>query len=249
MSNVGSVNSATMPREASRQPLPLMRRMMIDSLMQAETSRLPVTVTAEAPVTGLVTAYRQLRTTIAGLTYGMVIAKLLVGVLRDHPSINAAIVDGHLIKYSDVQLGCAVALDDGELVVPVLHRAQEMSLPVLAEAMRNLVARARSRKLVPADVKGGTFSLSNIGNVRSLAVPFTATPVIPPNQAGIMLTGLIRQAPLVADGRVIVADVMPISFSFDHRIVNGVPALNAFGEFIRRLNDPEAWLQESENEA
>ena len=232
------------PREASRRPLPLMRRTMIESLIRAQAATLPVTVTAEAPVGALVAAHKRLRETIPGLTFGTLIAKLLIGVLRDHPFLNAAIMDGNLVEYSDVQLACAVALDDGELVVPVLHRAQEMSLAMLVRAMRDLIARARSRKLVPADVQGGTFALSNIGNVRSLAVPFTATPVIPPNQAGIMLTGMIRSAPLVVDGHVAVADVMPISFSFDHRIVNGVPALTALGEFIRRLSDPDSWIQE-----
>lgn len=244
MSAAGPPKPSTVPREASRRSVPLMRKMMIDSLMRAQAATLPVTVTAEAPVGGLVAAHKRLREEMPGLTFGMLIAKLLIGVLRDHPFLNAAIVDGSLVEYSDVQLGCAVALDDGELVVPVLHRAQEMSLPVLAEAMRGLIARARSRKLVPADVQGGTFALSNIGNVRSLAVPFTATPIIPPNQAGIILTGSIRPAPLVVDGSVTIADVMPISFSFDHRIVNGVPALTAFGEFIRRLNDPEDWFRE-----
>ena len=244
MSDAGPSISSNAPREASRRSLPLMRKVMIDSLMRAQVGTLPVTVTAEAPVGGLVTAYKHLREAIPCLTYGMLIAKLLIGVLRDHPFLNAAIVDGNLVEYSDVQLACAVALDDGELTVPVLHRAQEMSLPLLADAMRDLIARARSRKLLPADVQGGTFALSNIGNVRSLAVPFTATPVIPPNQAGIILTALIRSAPLVLNGAIAVADVMPISFSFDHRIVNGVPALTAFGEFISRLNDPEDWLQE-----
>ncbi|HKQ81184.1 MAG TPA: 2-oxo acid dehydrogenase subunit E2 [Steroidobacteraceae bacterium] len=244
MSDVGPAKSSTAPREAQRRSLPLMRRVMIESLMRSRAATLPVTLTAEAPVGELVAAHKRLREMIPGLTFGMLIAKLLIGVLRDHPFLNAAIVDGDLVEYSDVQLGCAVALDDGELVVPVLHRAQEMSLPVLAKAMRDLIARARSRKLVPADVQGGTFSLSNVGNVRSLAVPFTATPVIPPNQSGIILTGLIRPAPLVVEGHVTVAEVMPIAFSFDHRIVNGVPALTALGEFIRRLNDPKEWFQE-----
>ena len=224
--------------------MPLMRRMMIDSLLRSQAAILPVTVTAEAPVGALVAARERLRGAIPGLTYGMLIAKLLIGVLQDHPFLNAAIVDGALVEYSDIQLACAVALDDGELVVPVLHRAQEMSLPMLAEAMRDLIARARSRRLVPADVQGGTFALSNVGNVPGLAVPFTATPVIPPNQAGILLTGVIRPAPVAVDGRVVVSDVMPVAFSFDHRIVNGVPALTAFGAFIRRLDDPQIWLQE-----
>ena len=244
MSDRGPPKPSILPREASRRSLPLMRKMMIDSLIRARASTLPVTVTAEAHVGALVAAHKRLREAIPGLTFGMLIAKLLIGVLRDHPFLNAAIVDGNLIEYSDVQLGCAVALDDGELVVPVLHRAQEMTLPVLAEALRGLITRARSRELVPTDVQGGTFTLSNIGNVRSLAVPFTATPVIPPNQAGIVLTGSIRPAPWVADGRLTVADVMPVAFSFDHRIVNGVPALSALGEFIRRLNGPEDWFRE-----
>lgn len=244
MSEEGPPKRPAAPREASRRSVPLMRRMMIDSLMRAQAETLPVTVTAEAPVGALVAAHKRLRDAIPGLTFGTLIAKLLVGVLRDHPVLNAAIVDGQLVEYSDVQLACAVALDDGELVVPVLHRAQEMGLRALAAALRDLITRARARKLVPADVQGGTFALSNVGNVRGLAVPFTATPVIPPGQAGIMLTGLIRQAPLAVDGQVVVADVMPISFSFDHRIVNGVPALTAFGEFIRRLNDPDDWFQE-----
>jgi pyruvate/2-oxoglutarate dehydrogenase complex dihydrolipoamide acyltransferase (E2) component len=232
-------------RESTRRRLPLVRRGMIETLMRAQAGMLPVTLSAEARVDGLLPAYAKLRSTsMPDLKMSAVLAKILVGVLVDHPALNARIVDDEfLVEYADVQLGVAIALDDGELLVAVVHRAQELALTELASRIADLIKRAHDRSLAPSDVRGGNFTLSNVGNVPSHGVSFVATPLIPPQQAGTIVTGRLRQAPVVEqDGRIVSAAVMPISMSFDHRVINGIPALTAFEEFIRRLNAPEQWL-------
>lgn len=225
--------------------MPLVRKGMIETLIRAQAGMLPVTLSAEARVDGLLAAHAMLRnTSMPDLKMTAVLAKLLVGVLVDHPALNARIVDDEfLVEYADVQLGVAIALDDGELLVAVVHRAQELALTELAASIADLIKRARDRNLAPSDVRGGNFTLSNVGNVPSHGVSFAATPLIPPQQAGTMLTGRLRQAPVVEAGdKIVSAAVMPVSMSFDHRVINGIPALTAFEEFIRRLNAPEQWL-------
>jgi pyruvate dehydrogenase E2 component (dihydrolipoamide acetyltransferase) len=218
---------------------------MIETLMRAQAAMLPVTLSAQARVDGLLSAHAKLRSTsIPDLKMTAVLAKLLVGVLVDHPSLNARIVDDQfLVEYTDVQLGVAIALDDGELLVAIVHRAQELALTELAARITDLVKRARDRSLAPSDVRGGNFTLSNVGNIPSEGVSFAATPLIPPQQAGTMLTGRVRQASVVdPDNKIVSASVMPVSMTFDHRVINGIPALTAFEEFVRRLNAPERWL-------
>lgn len=218
---------------------------MIETLVRAQAEMLPVTLSAGARVDGLLSAYAKLRSTsMPDLKMSALLAKILVGVLVDHPALNARIVDGEfLVEYADVQLGVAIAQDDGELLVAVVHRAQELTLAELAARIADLIRRARDRSLAPSDVRGGNFTLSNVGNVPSHGISFAATPLIPPQQAGTILTGRPQQAPVVEqDGRIVPAAVMPISMSFDHRVINGIPALTAFEEFIRRLNVPEQWL-------
>ncbi len=218
---------------------------MIDALTRAQAVMLPVTLSADARVDGLLSAHAKLRSTsMPGLKMTAVLAKILVSVLVDHPALNARIVDDEfIVEYEDVELGVAIALDDGELLVAVVHRAQQLTLEGLATGIADLINRARQRALVPSDVRGGNFTLSNVGNVPSHGLSFTATPLIPPQQAGTILTGRMRHVAVAeADGNVASAAAIPVSMSFDHRVINGIPALTAFEEFIRRLNAPEQWL-------
>ena len=149
--------------------------------------------------------------------------------LRDFPSLNAAFVDNGVEIYSDINLGMAVALDDG-LVVPVIRNADRLSLRELATQSRALAEKAQNKKLIPLDYEGGTFTVSNLG---MLGVDnFIA--IINPPQSAILAVG--RVAPrVVAHGEgIAVRTMMTMSLSADHRIVDGAMGAR-FLQVVRRL--------------
>jgi pyruvate dehydrogenase E2 component (dihydrolipoamide acetyltransferase) len=111
----------------------------------------------------------------------------------------------------------------------VLHDAQSLDIPALAERIDDLVARTRSNKLSLADVRGGVFTLSNVG--MSMA-PLRGTPILPHGHTGVLLTGGIVSRPVVEDGQVTAGQVIDLSLTFDHRVINGMPALT-FLEAVR----------------
>ena len=168
------------------------------------------------------------REAMPGLTVThLLLRALAIGLVR-HPRVNASWRDGAIELHGDVNLGIAVAVEDG-LVVPVLHRAQSLMLAEIVEQAGALTDKARSGKFSGAELTGGTFSLSNIGmlDVDELVA------VINPPQAAILAVGAIKDRPIVRDGALGVAKTMRASLSCDHRILNGVEG----GRFLAELKD------------
>jgi pyruvate dehydrogenase E2 component (dihydrolipoamide acetyltransferase) len=209
-----------------------MQRMTINALRRGHEGRVPVTLTAEARAERLLEVARA-----SGVTITTAIAHAHVATLRDHPAMNATLADGeHLERHDDVHLGVAVALDDGALVVPVVHRAQLSSLAELSDRIARLAARARDRTLTPADLAGATFTLSSTGNV---ALPVLGTPTLTSGQAGILLAARVTEKPVVEDGRLLPGRLLPLSLTFDHLTVNGVPALRFLDGLVRSIESTE----------
>lgn len=153
------------------------------------------------------------------LTYLPFVAFATLRALDEHPKMNA-VFDGDAIRYrQQVNLGVAVATDEG-LVVPVVREADSVAFPELARAMTESADGARSGTLEPEDVQGGTFTLTNHGRGGSLL----GTPIIVPGQTGILGVGKIRDAPVVVDREVTVRKQCYLSLSFDHRTVDGAEA-------------------------
>lgn len=210
----------------TRARLSPMQRMTMHALRGGQEGRVPVTLVAEAR------AERLLETRV---TVTAAIAHALVAALREHPEMNASLVDDdHIERHDDVNLGVAVALDDGALVVPVVHRAQRLSLAQLGDEIARLAASARARSLAPTALRGATFTLSSTGNV---AVPVLGTPTLTRGQAGILLATRIAERPVVDGGRVVPGRVLPLSLTFDHLTVNGVPALRFLQALVRRIEE------------
>jgi pyruvate dehydrogenase E2 component (dihydrolipoamide acetyltransferase) len=175
--------------------------------------------------------------TIPGLTLTHVIARAVALALTEHPRVNASWRDGAVEFHDDVNIGIAVAVEDG-LIVPVLHRAQELSLRDLAVRAQALTGKARSGHFSGQELMGATFSISNLGILD--VDEFTA--VITPPQAAILAVGIVKERPVVRGGQLAVARTMRVTMSCDHRVLNGVEGGEFLEEVKRLLEAPYVLL-------
>ena len=167
------------------------------------------------------------------LTFTPLLLQAVVRAIVDFPMINVSIDGDYIIKKKDINIGMAVALPSGNLIVPVIHNADQLNLHGLTRKVNDLAARARANKLTPADLEGGTYTTSNVGSFGNVM----GTPIIMQPQVAIMALGAIRKKPAVIEtpqGDLIgVRQFMFLSHSYDHRVVDG--ALG--GMFVRRVGD------------
>ena len=171
------------------------------------------------------------------LTYLAFIAKVCAENLRKHPVVNAAVSGDNIIYRRDVNIGIAVALDWG-LIVPVVKRADELSLSGLARAINDLGERARSKKLLPDEIQRGTFTITNPGVFGSYA----GAPIINQPQVAILGVGAIEKRPKVVtlpDGTdtIAIRTMGMVSMSYDHRVVDGADADRFLADVKRALED------------
>ena len=158
--------------------------------------------------------------------------------IKVHPLINVSLDGDNIIQKKNVNLGMAAALPDGNLIVPVIKNADQLSLVGMAKQVNGLANKSRANKLSPDDIQGGTYTVTNIGSFGSVI----GTPIINQPQVAILAIGAIRKTPSVIetpDGDFIgIRHKMFLSHSYDHRVVNG--ALG--GMFIKTIKDYlEAW--------
>ena len=154
--------------------------------------------------------------------------------LLDHPLLNAHLVDDELRLWSDVHLGVAVSVS-GALLVPVIRNADRKSPAQLAADVSDLAERARDSRISAAELRGSTFSVSNLG--RYAVDDFTA--ILNPPEVGILAMGRIEQRPVVrAPGSVVAAPALTLTLCVDHRAVNGAEAAEFLTDLARRLQDP-----------
>jgi len=172
------------------------------------------------------------------LTYTGLVAKVVVDALRAFPVFNAS-VDGQNIVYKkDINLGIAVALDQG-LIVPVIKQADEKNLLGLSRAIEDLAARARSKKLNPDEVQGGTFTITNPGVFGAVY----GLPLINQPQAAILGVGGIEKRPVVIDDAIAIRPTCHLSLGYDHRLIDGADA-GRFLSFIKERLEKfeEGWM-------
>lgn len=177
----------------------------------------------------------------ARLTVRLTITDLLVRLvalaLREHPRLNAAWQDGALVQPPAIAVGLAVAVEDG-LVVPVIHDADRLGLRAIAERRAALVERAQAGRLSLADVRGGSFTISNLGMYGVDA--FNA--ILNPPQAAILAVGRIAERAVVVGGQVVARPTMALTLSCDHRVLDGARAAQFLGYLGRLIEDPLAAL-------
>ena len=161
------------------------------------------------------------------------IAKAVVEALRTVPSVNSSWTDQGLIRHRELNLGYAVALGDDGLIVPVIKDADGKSLAGLMRSIRDVVDRAKARRLTLDDLSGGTFTLNNTGPLGTVV----SSPIVPPGQAAILSSESIRKRLVVTDEDAIaIRQMMNIVIGFDHRVVDGSTA----ARFLTAVRD---WLQ------
>ena len=167
------------------------------------------------------------------------VARATVAALREHPALNAWMEGERYSQQQDVNLGIAVSLGEDGLIVPVIHRAHELSVEGLAARVRDLAQRARSRELTPDDVRGGTFTITNPGQYGSIM----ATPIINQPQVGILDLEAIVKRPVVvtdADGNdsIAIRPMTILGLSWDHRALDGALSAQFLATVKRHL---EGW--------
>ena len=220
-------------------PLGPMQRMAAQHLSQSHLETAPVTLLGEAEVDGLVALRQALnagrKETDPRISYTHLILKILALVLGRHPRLNSALVERELHVFADINIGMALSLPDGNLIVPVIRHVDRKPLDEVALEAAELAARGTAGKLGLDDVRGGTFTLTNAGMVPSAR---WTTPIIALPQAAILGLGAVRQAAVVRNGEVVAGNVLPLSLTFDHRLVNGLPASEFLDDLGRLLAEP-----------
>jgi 2-oxoglutarate dehydrogenase E2 component (dihydrolipoamide succinyltransferase) len=208
------------------EPMSVMRQRIADHMVLSRKTSAHVTSVFEVDMTGV----RALKDSLLAefekrhhtrLTYLPFIVQAVARALRRFPLLNAAVEGKNIHYHGEVNLGVAVALDDG-LIVPVVRNADRKDLPALAKAINDLAQRARSRQLKPDEVQGGTFTITNPGVFGSLI----GTPIINQPQVGILCVGAIQKRPVVLPGTdaIAVRSMVYLSLTFDHRLVDGAVA-------------------------
>lgn len=212
-----------------------MQKMIAERLVESLRTTASVTAMAEAPVAALLA--RQARWRRAGheLNLTHLLIHALARCLARHPALNAVIHDGSIHEYAEINIALAVSLADGGLQSVVVRRADEKAVPDVAAEVQALTGRARDGKLALADVRGGTFSLSNYGALKHVV---WATPIIAPGQSAVLGAGRIHPSLVTADGASghQIVDTLPLSLTYDHRLINGMFA-GAFLEDLIMLLD------------
>ena len=165
------------------------------------------------------------------LTFTPIFIQAVISALKEFPLLNSSFDGDKIIQKKDINIGMATALENGDLIVPVIKNADHFNLIGLAKSVNDLSIRARNKKLNSDEIKGGTFTVTNIGNFQTL----TGTPIINQPQIGIIAFGVIRKMPSVietSNGDFIgIRKKIIISHSYDHRVINGAMG----GNFLRSV--------------
>jgi 2-oxoglutarate dehydrogenase E2 component (dihydrolipoamide succinyltransferase) len=231
---------AALPEDAELVPLTAMRRMIAEHMVRSVRTAPHVTTVMEVDVGRIVAHRAQHRAAFerqgVRLTFTPYFVQAAAAALREVPLMNASFRDDGIVLHRQINIGVAVALDEG-LIVPVIRDADEKNLLGLARAVNDLAERARGRRLRPDETQGGTFTISNHGVGGSLF----ATPIINQPQAGILGIGAIqKRAVVVSGGGVDAIAIRPmcyLSLTFDHRVMDGAAADHFLGTVKRFLEE------------
>ena len=214
------------------------RKIIADAMVNSKKTSPHVTSFIESDVTNVV-RWRAKNKDIfekregEKLTFMPIFVKAIVKAIQDFPMINVSVDGDKIIKKKNINIGMATALPDGNLIVPVIKNADQLSLSGLAKAINDLAYRARNKKLKPEDTQGATYTISNVGSFGNLM----GTPIIPQPQVAILAIGAIVKKPAVLetkDGDVIaIRQLMFMSHSYDHRVVDG----SLGGMFLKHVHD------------
>ncbi len=226
--------AASVPSGGRVERLTTMRQTIANRLRAGLATTAQLTLTAEADVTAL--AEELARLTEAWhrrASYTEAAGRACALALRDHPRVGARWTETGLVHFEQIDIGVAVALEDG-LIVPVVRRADCKSLEELNLEITDLAERARGGRLEPAETEGACFSVTNLGGYRIDAF----TPLLNPPQTAILGLGQARLRPAVVDGAVVARARVVLSLTFDHQVVDGAPAAAFLSDVVALLESP-----------
>jgi len=215
-----------------------MRKMIAERMVDSKRIAPHVTSFVEADVTNIVFWRNKVKNDFQkregdALTFTPIFVEAVAMAIKDYPMVNIQVDGDKIIKKKDINVGIAVALPSGNLIVPVIRNADQLNLTGLAKIVNDLVKRARNNKLKADDLAGGTFTISNVGTFGNVM----GTPIIMQPQVGIIAIGAIQKKPAVVEtpygDAIAIRHKMFLSHSYDHRVVDG--ALG--GSLVRRVAD------------
>ncbi|MBX6772048.1 MAG: 2-oxo acid dehydrogenase subunit E2 [Chloroflexi bacterium] len=212
-------------------PLTAMRRTIAERMVRSQQTVAEVTLTTEVEMTEVVKLREQVNSEwqkVHGIkvSYTDVIVRAAARALREHPTLNASFAEDGIHLHGEINIGLAVAIEDG-LVVPVIRHADQKSLLEIAQTVRALAERARAGQLSRDDLSGGTFTITNLG----MFGVETFTPIINWPECAILGVGQVAERAVARSGQLAVRPTMWLSLTFDHRIVDGAPA----AQFLQRV--------------
>jgi pyruvate dehydrogenase E2 component (dihydrolipoamide acetyltransferase) len=213
--------------EDKRVPLAGMRKVIADRMAESFRTAPHVTVDMEVDMSQAA-AFRKALNEVAPekVSFTDIIVKIVARALEDFPVVNASLQGEEIVYNGQVNVGVAVALEDG-LIVPVVKNANKLGIAAISQQVKELAAKAREGKLSPDEYKGGTFTISNLGmfGVDSF------TPIINPPESAILGVNRIQKKPVVVNDEIVVRPMMNLSLSFDHRLIDGAVA----AQFLQRV--------------
>jgi 2-oxoglutarate dehydrogenase E2 component (dihydrolipoamide succinyltransferase) len=224
----------------TRIPWDNVRRKIAEHMVRSKQVSPHVTSCTEADVTNMVNfreAYKGAFEASQGfkLTYTPFFVQAVVRAIQDFPMVNSVVDGESLVVKHSINLGLAVAMEDGGLIVPVVKNAEEKNFVGLARAADDLGRRAKAKKLVPDDVAGGTFTITNPGVFGGL----WGTPIINQPQVAIFGMGAIQKRPVVINNMIAIRDMIYLTLSYDHRVIDGALSV----QFLERVS----WYLENFN--
>jgi len=228
-----------------RVPLRGMRKTIARAMAKSKSTAAHVTSIDEADITKLVNLREKEKERAAKkgihLTYMPFLIKAVVAALEEHPYLNATLDDEgeEIILKKYFNIGVAIDTKDG-LMVPVVKNAKEKSILSLADELVKLSEKARERTIDLADLKGGTFTITNYGAVGGIY----GSPIMKYPEVAILGVGKILEKPVVIEGKIEIRKVLPLSLSFDHRVIDGAEAARFMNTIIDHLEDPDLILLE-----
>ncbi|MDN4073014.1 dihydrolipoamide acetyltransferase family protein [Fictibacillus terranigra] len=228
--------------EQPSRPLSGMRKVIAERMHRSLLNTAQLTINMKADITELKTLQAQSAQSVqrrigAKLTLTDFIARAVVLSLQEHPVMNSTLLENSIRESENVHLGMAVALENG-LVVPVIKHAESLSLSQLSAAIRTVADRAREGKLSSEEMKGSTFTVTNLG---AYGVEHF-TPILNPPESGILGIGATEDQPVYKGEQLERRTILPLSLTFDHRIVDGAPAAAFLKTIKQYLEDPFAIL-------
>lgn len=211
-----------------------MRKVIAERMYNSLQNSAQLTITMKADVTSLMEVRKQSKRDLKegnSLTVTDFIAKATIIALQDHPQMNSSLVEGEILLHEDIHLGLAVALEKG-LMVPVVRRANTLTLGELSNKIKQAGKHARDGVLDREQLTGSTFTITSLGNY---GIEFF-TPILNPPETGILGIGTAEEVAVFEGDNVVKRIILPLSLTFDHRVIDGAPAATF-------LNDVKSYLE------